>query len=85
MSTTIVPGAAAGSGAASAGEQAAVASASRPGLARGSVPRPDNHVIVVFGATGDLARRKLLPGLFHLAAAGLMPDRYRIIGSSRRA
>jgi len=27
-------------------------------------------------ATGDLARRKLLPGLFHLAAAGLMPDRY---------
>jgi glucose-6-phosphate 1-dehydrogenase len=46
--------------------------------------RPDNHVIVVFGATGDLARRKLLPGLFHLAAAALMPDRYQIIGSSRR-
>jgi len=37
----------------------------------------------LFGATGDLARRKLLPGLFHLAAAGLMPDRYQIIGSSR--
>jgi glucose-6-phosphate 1-dehydrogenase len=36
----------------------------------------------VFGATGDLARRKL-SGLFHLAAAGLMPDRYQIIGSSR--
>jgi glucose-6-phosphate 1-dehydrogenase len=49
---------------------------------RGSGPRPDNHVIVVFGATGDLAKRKLLPGLFHLAAAGLMPDRYRIIGSA---
>jgi glucose-6-phosphate 1-dehydrogenase len=31
-----------------------------------------------------LARRKLLPGLFHLAAAGLMPDSYQIIGSSRR-
>ena len=43
-----------------------------------------SHIIVVFGATGDLARRKLLPGLFHLAAAGLMPDRYQIIGSSRR-
>jgi glucose-6-phosphate 1-dehydrogenase len=41
-------------------------------------------VIVLFGATGDLARRKLLPGLFHLAAAGLMPDKYEIIGSSRR-
>ena len=32
--------------------------------------RPENHVIVLFGATGDLARRKLLPGLFHLHAAG---------------
>jgi glucose-6-phosphate 1-dehydrogenase len=46
--------------------------------------RPDNHVIVMFGATGDLARRKLLPGLFHLAATGLMPDRYQIVGSARR-
>jgi glucose-6-phosphate 1-dehydrogenase len=50
-----------------------------------TAPRPGDHVIVMFGATGDLARRKLLPGLFHLAAAGLMPDRYQIIGSSRRA
>jgi glucose-6-phosphate 1-dehydrogenase len=47
-------------------------------------PRPQDHVIVVFGATGDLAKRKLLPGLFHLAMAGLMPEKYRIIGSSRR-
>ena len=46
------------------------------------MPRPDNHVIVVSGATGDLAHRKLLPGLFHLATAGLMPDRYQIIGVS---
>jgi glucose-6-phosphate 1-dehydrogenase len=46
------------------------------------VTHPENHVIVIFGATGDLAKRKLLPGLFHLAAAGLMPERYRIIGSS---
>ncbi|MFI1731093.1 glucose-6-phosphate dehydrogenase [Streptomyces acidicola] len=45
--------------------------------------RPDNHVIVLFGATGDLAKRKLLPGLFHLARAGLLPDGYRIVGSSR--
>ena len=44
--------------------------------------RPDDHVIVLFGATGDLAKRKLLPGLFHLAAAGLLPRKYRIIGSS---
>jgi glucose-6-phosphate 1-dehydrogenase len=45
-------------------------------------PRPDNHVIVLFGATGDLAKRKLLPGLFHLHAAGLLPKEYRIIGAS---
>jgi glucose-6-phosphate 1-dehydrogenase len=44
--------------------------------------RPDDHVIVLFGATGDLAKRKLLPGLFHLAAAGLLPRKYRIIGTS---
>jgi glucose-6-phosphate 1-dehydrogenase len=45
-------------------------------------PRPENHVIVLFGATGDLAKRKLLPGLFHLHAAGLLPREYRVIGSS---
>jgi glucose-6-phosphate 1-dehydrogenase len=50
--------------------------------ARRSGPRPDNHVVVLFGATGDLAKRKLLPGLFHLAVAGLLPDKYRIIGSA---
>jgi glucose-6-phosphate 1-dehydrogenase len=47
-----------------------------------SGPRPDNHVIVLFGATGDLAKRKLLPGLYHLFIAGLLPDKFRIIGSS---
>jgi glucose-6-phosphate 1-dehydrogenase len=39
------------------------------------------HVVVLFGAGGDLARRKLLPGLIHLAEAGLLPD-CRIIGTS---
>jgi glucose-6-phosphate 1-dehydrogenase len=45
---------------------------------------PDPHVIVLFGALGDLSRRKLLPGLFHLECAGLMPADYRILGTSRR-
>jgi glucose-6-phosphate 1-dehydrogenase len=45
---------------------------------------PENQVIVLFGATGDLARRKLLPGMFHLAQVGLMPKRFRIIGAARR-
>jgi glucose-6-phosphate 1-dehydrogenase len=48
-------------------------------------PRPDDHVIVLFGATGDLAKRKLLPGLFNLHCAGLMPERYRVIGVARPA
>jgi glucose-6-phosphate 1-dehydrogenase len=43
---------------------------------------PQNpQVVVLVGATGDLARRKLLPGLFHLATAGFMPG-CRIIGVS---
>jgi glucose-6-phosphate 1-dehydrogenase len=59
-------------------------SAASPNSMASEATRPGDYVIVMFGATGDLARRKLLPGLFHLAAAGLMPDRYQIIGSSRR-
>ncbi len=39
------------------------------------------QVVVLVGATGDLARRKLLPGLFHLASAGFIPG-CRVIGVS---
>ena len=39
------------------------------------------QVVVLFGATGDLARRKLLPGLYHLATSGFIPG-CRIIGVS---
>ena len=39
------------------------------------------HVIVLFGATGDLARRKLLPGLLRLTQAGLLRNT-RIVGTS---
>jgi glucose-6-phosphate 1-dehydrogenase len=39
------------------------------------------QAIVIFGATGDLARRKLLPGLLRLFQAGLMPE-FRVIGVS---
>jgi glucose-6-phosphate 1-dehydrogenase len=46
---------------------------------------PGDHVVVLFGATGDLAKRKLLPGLFHLHVAGLLPREYRIIGSAPKA
>ena len=49
----------------------------------GSTAQVDPHVIILFGATGDLAARKLLPGLLHLSMSGMMPD-YRIVGSSTR-
>jgi glucose-6-phosphate 1-dehydrogenase len=39
------------------------------------------QVVILIGATGDLSRRKLLPGLFHLVAAGFIPG-CRIIGVS---
>ena len=40
--------------------------------------------LVVFGATGDLAKRKLLPALFHRDVQGQLPAGSRIIGASRR-
>jgi glucose-6-phosphate 1-dehydrogenase len=54
-------------------------------MAAGSLPTPSNRVLVVFGATGDLAGRKLCPGLFHLYREGLMPEDFRIIGSGRHS
>ena len=39
--------------------------------------------LVIFGATGDLCRRKLIPALFSLHQKGLLPENLRIIGASR--
>ncbi len=50
----------------------------RPRLSADQLPP---HVIVLFGATGDLSRRKLLPGLAHLALSALAPD-IEVIGTS---
>ena len=47
----------------------------------GDPTRLHPHVIVLFGATGDLARRKLLPGLLRLSHSGLMPE-CQIVGTS---
>ncbi len=44
----------------------------------------DPFDLVVFGATGDLAQRKLLPGLFYRWQAGQMPPEARIVGVARR-
>jgi len=42
------------------------------------------NVVVLFGATGDLSRRKLLPGLLNLSRARLLPD-FRVVGAARTA
>ena len=44
----------------------------------------DPFDLVIFGGTGDLARRKILPGLFRRFCAGQMPPEARIIGASRK-
>ena len=48
----------------------AVSSADAASEQARELPKPEPHVLVLFGATGDLARRKLIPGLFHLEQVG---------------
>jgi glucose-6-phosphate 1-dehydrogenase len=47
--------------------------------------RPDPHVLVVLGATGDLARRKLFPALYRLYRLDLLPRGFRMVCSGRTA
>ncbi|HJV05019.1 MAG TPA: glucose-6-phosphate dehydrogenase, partial [Actinomycetota bacterium] len=44
---------------------------------------PDPTAIVIFGASGDLTQRKLLPALYHLYLEGLLPARFGIVGYAR--
>jgi len=44
---------------------------------------PDNQILVIFGASGDLAKRKLLPALFELFLRGLLPKKLAILGAAR--
>jgi len=46
---------------------------------------PKPQAIVVFGASGDLARKKIIPALYDLAVSGLLPERYCVIGYSMDA
>ena len=41
-------------------------------------------VMVIFGVTGDLSKRYLLPALYHLCKDGLLPKPFRIVGTSRQ-
>jgi glucose-6-phosphate 1-dehydrogenase len=45
---------------------------------------PEPGILVIFGASGDLTKRKLLPALFHLRQANLLPEQFAIVGVARR-
>lgn len=47
--------------------------------------KANNQLIVIFGASGDLTSRKLLPSLFELDIRGLLPARFGILGAARTA
>lgn len=49
----------------------------------GSASPPDSCAVVIFGASGDLTRRELLPSLFELCMKGLLPDAFAVIGVAR--
>ena len=46
-------------------------------------PSPGPAVLVIFGASGDLTRRKLLPALYHLSRGQRLPPRFSVIGVSK--
>ena len=46
--------------------------------------KPEPSCFVIFGASGDLAHRLVIPALYNLAAAGLLPDRLCVVGVTRK-
>src|SRR5437867_8151594 len=54
----------------------------REGLSTRAVPQPCS--VVICGATGDLAHRKLVPALYNLAADGELPPAVTVVGFARR-
>ena len=49
----------------------------------GKEQEPEPLALVIFGATGDLAHRKLIPALYNLAATNLLPDKFAVVGYGR--
>ena len=45
--------------------------------------KPDNHILVIFGASGDLTHRKLIPAVYDLFRQNLLPEKFAILGVSR--
>ncbi len=47
--------------------------------------KPEACAFVIFGVTGDLTHRLVLPSLYNLAAAGLLPEKFCVVGVTRKA
>ena len=45
--------------------------------------QPESHILVIFGASGDLTKRKLIPALYELDQQKLLPEKFAILGVSR--
>ncbi len=52
--------------------------------ARESLPPVESCTLVIFGGSGDLARRRLIPALYNLLLDGLLPSHYAVIGLGRK-
>ncbi len=46
--------------------------------------KPDPCSFVIFGVTGDLTHRLVIPSLYNLEASGLLPDRFCVVGIARK-
>src|SRR5450755_452730 len=54
-----------------------------PTSSRTSSPDPGPTIFVLYGATGDLAKRMVLPAFYRLAIEGLLPERWLLVGNGR--
>ena len=45
--------------------------------------QPESHILVIFGASGDLTKRKLIPALYELHTQQLLPEKLVVLGVSR--
>jgi len=43
----------------------------------------ENHIYVIFGASGDLTKRKLVPAIYSLYVQKLLPEKFALLGVSR--
>ena len=45
--------------------------------------QPESHILVIFGASGDLTKRKLIPALYELHTQNLLPEKLAVLGVAR--